>query len=171
MGIKEATLTWKEFIMADFTKTNRGRAKSQGFAAFGIPVGSTLVFKKDSAVTVKTLDGKNKVEYLGGTYSISTLAKRLVGSPVSGYLYFKFEGKALRSLAKSEVDPVIIESAGSPVSEPAEEASEAPEASMEQVESGDAEVMGEFERGAAALSGKIEVDADESADDKAESRA
>jgi hypothetical protein len=100
--------------MADLAKISRDKAKSRGFAALGIPVGSILVFKKDPAVTVKTLDDKNKVEYQGKPYSISTLAKQLVGSPVSGYLYFKFEGKALKSLGKSEVKPAVPESAGSP---------------------------------------------------------
>jgi hypothetical protein len=83
--------------MADFNK-----AKSKGFAALGIPVGSILVFKKDPTVTVKTLDDKNKVEYLGKPYSISTLAKQIVGSPVSGYLYFKFNGRVLKNLEKPE---------------------------------------------------------------------
>jgi hypothetical protein len=123
VGIKEVTLTFKEFIMSDFAKINRDKAKSQGFAALGIPVGSTLVFKKDDSVTAKTLDDKNKVEYQGKPYSISTLAKQLVGSPVSGYLYFKFEGKVLKSLMKNEPKPTIPESAESPVP-PSEETAE-----------------------------------------------
>jgi hypothetical protein len=97
--------------MADLTKINRGRAESRDFAGLGIPVGSILVFKKNPAVTVKTLDDKNKVEYLGKPYSISTLAKQLAGSPVSGYLYFKFEGEILKNLAKSEAKPAALESA------------------------------------------------------------
>jgi hypothetical protein len=40
-------------------EAEREKEKSRGFAAFGIPVGSTLVFKKDPSVTVKTLDNKN----------------------------------------------------------------------------------------------------------------
>lgn len=80
----------------------RKKEKSKGFAALGIPVGATLVFKKDPSVTVKTMDDKNKVEYLGKPQSISTLAKQLVGSPVSGYLYFLYEGKILKNLVKKE---------------------------------------------------------------------
>jgi hypothetical protein len=91
----------------------RGKKKSQGFAAFGIPVGSVLVYKKDPAVTVTTLDDKNKVEYRGKIYSISTLAKQLVGSPVSGYLYFKFKGVLLKNLGKMEV----VENSDSKVSD------------------------------------------------------
>jgi hypothetical protein len=83
----------------------RKKEKSRGFADFGIPIGSTLVYKKDPAITVKTLDGKNKVEYQGKPYSISTLAKQLAGSPVSGYLYFKYRGKTIKSLARAEAMP------------------------------------------------------------------
>jgi hypothetical protein len=81
------------------------KKKSQGFAAFGIPVGATLVYKKDPSIMVKTLDDRNKVEYQGKPYSISTLAKQLVGSPVSGYLYFKYGDKVIKSLGKPETQP------------------------------------------------------------------
>jgi hypothetical protein len=78
------------------------KEKSRGFSAFGIPIGATLAYKKDPSVTVKTLDDRNKVEYQGKPFSISTLAKQLVGSPVSGYLYFKYGGRIIKSLAKPE---------------------------------------------------------------------
>jgi hypothetical protein len=97
--------------MSDSVQAVRGKEKSLGFAALGIPLGATLVFKKDPAVTVKTLDDKNKVEYQGKPYSISSLAKQLIGSPVSGYLYFKFEGKVLKNLGKSAI-PEKAEPAG-----------------------------------------------------------
>jgi hypothetical protein len=83
----------------------RKKEKSRGFAALGIPVGSILVYKKDPSITVKTLDGGNKVEYQGKPYSISTLAKQLVGSPVSGYLYFKYKDKVIKSISISEAKP------------------------------------------------------------------
>jgi hypothetical protein len=133
------------------------KGKSRGFAALGIPNGSILVFKKDSAVTVKTLDDKNKVEYLGKPYSISTLAKQLVGSPVSGYLYFKFEGKILKSLAKSEANPAASESAGHSVSEPAEGSLEPSGVSME---SREAKIEGESKKVLAPLPREIEVGAE-----------
>jgi hypothetical protein len=142
--------------MSNITKVNRDRAKSRGFAALGIPIGSTLVFKKDPAVTVKTLDDKNKVEYLGKPYSISTLAKHLAGSPVSGYLYFKFEGKVLKSLAKSEVKPDVHESAD-PVPAIAERAVNAPDALGKQ----DEEAADDFGRGLDPLAGGIEEDSPE----------
>jgi hypothetical protein len=152
--------------MADLVKVNRDKAKSQGFAALGIPVGSTLVFKKDPAVTVKTLDDKNKVEYQGKPYSISTLAKQLVGSPVSGYLYFKYEGKALKSLVKGEAKPVTPESVTAPSSqESAEEAPENSDVSAESGESGDTEGIGQD---IDPLAGETEADAAESAGNEAE---
>jgi hypothetical protein len=148
--------------MSDLTQINRDKAKSQGFAALGIPVGSTLIFKKDPAITVKTLDDKNKVEYQGKPYSISTLAKQLVGSPVSGYLYFKFEDRILKNLAKNEAKPVTTESAGSPVPESAENSAEASETSDGSIESG------EPEQDIDPLAGGLEADAAESADSEAE---
>lgn len=110
----------------------RKKEKPQGFAAYGIPAGATLVFKKDPAVTVKTLDDRNKVEYQGKPYSISTLAKQLVGSPVSGYLYFKYGDKIIKSLAKPEVKSAGPEPAVPAAPAAAEpEAAEAPDAAGE----------------------------------------
>jgi hypothetical protein len=164
VGIKKVTLTYKEFIMAEFTKINRDRSRSQSFEALGVPVGSILVFKKDPVVTVKTVDDKNKVEYQGKFYSISTLAKQLVGSPVSGYLYFKFEGRALKSLVKSDVKPAVAESAESLVSEPAEAADVL-------MDSGESEAANESERGVAPLPGEVKADAAESTGNESETEA
>jgi hypothetical protein len=124
-------------------KVERKKEKSQGFAALGIPVGSILTFKKDPAITVKTTDEKNRVEYQGKSYSISTLAKELVGSPVSGYLYFKFGDKILKSPGKKEAT-------AAPAEEPAENGSAV---------SGEAEAPVESERDIDPLAGNIEDDA------------
>jgi hypothetical protein len=117
--------------MSDFEKISRDKAKSQGFAALGIPIGSVLIFKKDPAITVKTLDDKNKVEYLGKPYSISTLAKQLVGSPVSGYWYFKVEGKVLKNLVKGEVKPVTPKPVAVPDPVPSGNTAETPDVAEE----------------------------------------
>jgi hypothetical protein len=146
----------------------RRKEKSQGFAALGVPIGAILVFKKDPSVTVKTMDDKNKVEYQGKPYSISTLAKQLVGSPVSGYLYFKFEGKILKGLVKSEIKPTTSEFAGEPISEPAEVAVEVPETPDVSTVSGESAVMDEFEHGIDPLTGEIEADAAELDDNEAD---
>jgi hypothetical protein len=154
--------------MADLTKINRDKAKSQGFAALGIPVGSSLIFKKDPAVTVKTLDDKNKVEYQGKPYSISTLAKQLVGSPVSGYLYFKFEGKILKNLARNETKSATPESAGVPVPESSGSPAEVPETPDISTESEESANSGEVEQEIDPLAGELEADTAESADSEAE---
>lgn len=148
--------------MGDFVQTERKKEKSQGFADFGIPVGSILVYKKDPAVTVKTMNDKNKVEYQGKPYSISTLAKQLVGSPVSGYLYFKFEGKILKSLVKNEIKPMTAEFS---VSVPGEETVESPDVSAGLDE---AKATGESGRDIDPLAGEIEVDTAELSSDEAE---
>jgi hypothetical protein len=145
--------------MADFTQIHRDKAESQGFSALGIPTGSTLVFKKDPAVTVKTLNDKNKVEYQGKPYSISTLAKQLVGSPVSGYLYFKFEGKVLKNLVKAEGKSVTSGSAEVPASKPVEETAEVPDVT------GNSESPEMPEQVIDPLAGEVEVDV---ADNKSE---
>jgi hypothetical protein len=144
--------------MSDFEKISRDKAKSQGFAALGIPVGSVLIFKKDPAVTVKTLDDKNKVEYLGKPYSISTLAKQLVGSPVSGYLYFKFEGKVLKSLVKGEVKPATPEPVAVPDSAPSGNTAETPDVAEEP------EGVDEFGRNIDPLAGEIDAEVAETAE-------
>jgi hypothetical protein len=141
--------------MDGFVKASRSKAKSRGFAAFGIPVGATLIFKKDPAVTVKTLDGKNKVEYQGKPYSISTLAKQLVGSPVSGYLYFKYGDKILKNLAKTGVEPAEPEAA---VPETGEKS---PESSVSEAEAEENGIVRDID----PLAGAIEGDSAESADE------
>jgi hypothetical protein len=157
--------------MADLAKVNQGKAKSHGFAALGIPVGSILVFKKDPAVTVKTLDDKNKVEYQGKPYSISTLAKQFIGSPVSGYLYFKFEGKVLRNLVKREVKSAVPESVKPSVSEPGESPNKAPGIPDVSADTGQSGDPGGSEWDIDPLAGEIEADSAESAGNEAENGA
>jgi hypothetical protein len=143
--------------MSDLAKVERKKEKSQGFAALGIPIGSTLIFKKDPAVTVKTLDDKNKVEYLGKPYSISTLAKQLVGSPVSGYLYFKFEGKVLKNLDKTDTAE-SPKPAEAPVPVPAEESAEPPESAEIPDTPAESDVPAESEPNIDPLADGVEVD-------------
>jgi hypothetical protein len=138
----------KEFIMSE-QKGERKKEKSRGFADFGIPVGSVLTFKKDPAITVKTTDDKNRVEYQGKSYSVSTLAKELVGSPVSGYLYFKFGDRVLKSLGKSEAE----ESPKPVTTASADEGQGVP------MEAGEAEVPAESGGVIDPLAGGFEVDA------------
>jgi hypothetical protein len=105
-------------------KIERQKAKSKGFAALGVPVGSTLTFRKNPEVTCKTVDDKNKVEYLGKVYPISGLAKELMKTPISGYHAFKYNGILLAKLGGSQPSPA---SAPSPAPNPAETAPVAPQ--------------------------------------------
>jgi hypothetical protein len=123
--IDTISLFWKEFQMAE-SKVERQKAKSKGFAALGVPVGSTLTFRKDPAVTCKTVDEKNKVEYQGKVYPISGLAKELMNTAISGYHAFKYNGTLLAKL-----DGAKPETTTSPVpatTKPADTAQVAPPA-------------------------------------------
>lgn len=77
------------------------RNKSKGFAILGVPVGSVLTFRKDSAITCTVMDENNKVEYQGKVYRISGLAKELMGTPISGYHAFKYNGTLLAKLGEA----------------------------------------------------------------------
>jgi hypothetical protein len=93
------------YFLEDFMaeeKIERQKAKSKGFAALGVPVGSTLTFRKNPEVTCKTVDDKNKVEYLGKVYPISGLAKELMKTPISGYHAFKYNGILLAKLGEEQ---------------------------------------------------------------------
>jgi hypothetical protein len=105
------------------TKTERQKAKSKGFAALGVPVGSTLTFRRDTAVTCTTVDEKNKVDYQGKVYPISGLAKELMETPVSGYHAFKYNGVLLAKLGEAQTNSVPV----SPT-KPTETATVAPQA-------------------------------------------
>jgi hypothetical protein len=98
-------------------KTERQKAKSKGFAVLGVPVGSTLTFRKDPAITCKTVDEKNKVEYQGKVYPISGLAKELMETTISGYHAFKYNGVLLAKLGGDQTGSVP---ATPPASQPAE---------------------------------------------------
>ena len=82
----------------------RKKAKSKGFADLGVPVGSALTLRKNPAITCKTVDEKNKVEYNGKTYLISGLAKELMKTPISGYHAFKYNGVLLAKLGNPVKD-------------------------------------------------------------------
>lgn len=71
------------------------------FSMIGIPVGSTLVFSKDTSITCTTKDETNKVEYKGKIYTISKLAKTLLNvSSARGGSYFMYNGETLTDIRK-----------------------------------------------------------------------
>lgn len=72
------------------------KAERTTFKMLQIPIGSQLVFTKDSNVIVKTVDDVNNVEYKGIRYAISALAMKLLDvKSASGYMYFKYNGELL----------------------------------------------------------------------------
>ena len=83
-----------------------GKRKSQkSFLTFGllnIPIGSTLVLKKDTNITCRTIDLKNKVEYEGKIYTISGLAKKVMNFDynVQGGIFWMYNGKVLTEIRK-----------------------------------------------------------------------
>jgi hypothetical protein len=80
--------------------SERSRATNNTFASLGIPIGSILALKRDPAKICKTIDLKNQVEYNGKEYSISTLGKELLGTPISGFAAFTFNGSVLSELKR-----------------------------------------------------------------------
>ena len=76
--------------------SKKGKVK---FSQLGIPIGSTLVYIKDKTITCVTKDEYNKVIYKGETYSISTLAKKLLNYRAArGALYFTYNGELLNDI-------------------------------------------------------------------------
>ena len=84
-------------------KLPRGRLT---FEMLGIPVGSTLTFKEDESVTVKTADTKNKVMFDGKIYPISKATKEIKeklgtankSGAYQGGIYFKYNGELLTDM-------------------------------------------------------------------------
>ena len=77
------------------SEAEKKRTKQTTFALCSVPLGSQLVFTRDSSVVCEVLDDKNKVKYKNKTYSISALASELLGYNVNGYVYFMFEDETL----------------------------------------------------------------------------
>ena len=74
------------------------KAERTTFKMLKIPIGSQLVFTKDSNVIVKTVDDINNVEYMGKQYTLSALAKILLGwTAAQGAQFFAYNGEILTS--------------------------------------------------------------------------
>lgn len=79
--------------------SNYGKKQNLKFSMIGIPIGSTLTFAKDNSIKCTTVDDTNKVNYCGETYSISSLAKKLLNvSAAQGGLYFMYNGELLTEI-------------------------------------------------------------------------
>ncbi|MPN14467.1 hypothetical protein SDC9_161794 [bioreactor metagenome] len=80
-----------------------------------IPVGSILSFINDDSITCEVLDSKNKVTYEGTTYTLSSLASKVLTEKygwsqnvsVAGPRYFNYENETLsdrRMRLENEID-------------------------------------------------------------------
>ncbi len=71
------------------------------FSEFGIPVGATIVYFKDSSVVATVVDDSH-IEYQGRTTAMSSLAQKLLGykNAVQGPKYFTYKGTLLTEIRK-----------------------------------------------------------------------
>jgi len=69
------------------------------FSAYGIPVGSELVYVEDESVRVTVVDDR-RIKYDGEITSVSALAQKLKGftHPVQGTLWFTYNGEKLTDI-------------------------------------------------------------------------
>jgi hypothetical protein len=73
-----------------------GRRGPTRFQEIGVPIGAKLLFVKDSGKTCTVLDGGSLVGHGGKEWTISALAKHLLGvSSASGFEFFAYKGEAL----------------------------------------------------------------------------
>lgn len=69
------------------------------FEMLGIPVGSELVYIKDSNIKVRTVDLGSTVEYQGHNYKMSALVKHLIGyGSWQGSIFFTYQGEKLTDM-------------------------------------------------------------------------
>jgi hypothetical protein len=74
----------------------RVRSPNTRFRNLDVPIGTELVFTKDSQITCTVLNDSNQVEYGGKAWTISALATHLLDvSTVNGFCYFIYVGETL----------------------------------------------------------------------------
>lgn len=107
-GFEDRLRKWKptkkqiaEQQTADEIKNEK--AASFRFSMCGINPGDTIEWVRDPSLVIEVIDDKH-VKYNGETYSLSRLAKDLIGKGsdihVAGPRYFSFKGKMLNDLRK-----------------------------------------------------------------------
>ena len=76
--------------------SKRVRSPNTRFGNLGVPIGSELVFTKDSYITCTVLNDSNQVEYGGKSWTISALATHLLDvSTANGFCHFIYLGETL----------------------------------------------------------------------------
>lgn len=97
LHLQETTLQEQEEEMV------ASRRKNFTFKMLQIPVGSMLTFIKDDTITCEVIDQKNTVKFQEQTYSLSSLALKMLieicswpqNSSVAGPKYFTYENEVL----------------------------------------------------------------------------
>ena len=85
------------------SKSKRSRSS---FKMLNIPVGETISFLYNENIVAKVLDDKNRVEFEGEDYSVSSLARKILiekhgwvdSASVNGWKYFTKDGIILNDL-------------------------------------------------------------------------
>lgn len=111
-ALREITLTDNDVFETPEEKTEVEVAKRRSrfmFSMIGLPVGTELLLEKDPSITCKTLNDKNKVEFLGSETSLSDAAIQAINSlglswtSASGPWEWTYQGKRLDDLRR-EID-------------------------------------------------------------------
>ena len=102
LSINELTTAVEEALASNVTEEEKKATKQfhrpkLNFEEMNIPIDATLVYVKDSDITVKVVS-PNKVLYNSEEYSLSALTKSLLDLPyyVSPTRYWTYEGKNLQ---------------------------------------------------------------------------
>jgi hypothetical protein len=74
----------------------RERGSNTQFSSIAVPIGAELVFTKNSHITCIVLNDTNQVKYADKAWTISMLAKHLLGKvTVNGFCFFSYQGEVL----------------------------------------------------------------------------
>jgi len=77
-------------------QSKRVRSPNTRFGNLGVPIGAELILIKHSHISCIVLDDINQVKYEGKAWSISSLAKHLLGvSSENGFRHFSYDGDTL----------------------------------------------------------------------------
>lgn len=97
-GTQNNLLRLSEIVEKGKKKRTKARVN---FSKCGIPKGATLVFTRDSSITVSVIDDY-RVMYNNEVTTLSPLAGKLIGAKnsVQGTLYFTYDGELILNIAK-----------------------------------------------------------------------
>ena len=88
-------------IIGEAGKTRTARTPQTTFEMIKLPKGETIYFRDDKKISAVVVDNKNKVNYKGHDFPISTLAIKLDkeqggnSNNLNGFRYFTYKGKSL----------------------------------------------------------------------------